>query len=102
LRLAGPCGWVDGFGCATGFAGVELFNHALEAGTIDVGVNLRGGDIAVAEHFLNAAEVGPAGEQVGCKGVAEHVGVNTAKARGGGAAADDLPDERAGEWFAAD
>ena len=36
-----------------------------------VRVFLRGGKRLVAEEFLNGAEVGTVGEQVGCEGVAQ-------------------------------
>jgi len=46
-----------------------LLVDRLQAGRIDVCVNLRGGDIHVSEHFLNASQVGPAGEQLRREGM---------------------------------
>ena len=39
-------------------------------------VDLRGGNVSVTEQFLDHAQVGPAGEQVCCKAVSQHVWVN--------------------------
>lgn len=39
----------------------------------DVRVYLRGGDVGVTEHLLNAAQIGPVREQVGGEGVSQHV-----------------------------
>ena len=52
---------------------VELLVNALEAGCLDMGVDLGGGDIGVAEHFLDGAEVGAVLEEVGCEGVTQGV-----------------------------
>ena len=41
----------------------------LEATTFDVGVDLRRRNIGVAEHRLDRAQIGPALEQMRCKGV---------------------------------
>lgn len=43
------------------------FMAFLKAFAVDGGVNLRGTDIGVAEHFLNCPEVGAVAEQVGGK-----------------------------------
>src|SRR5206468_6814116 len=40
---------------------------------IDVGVELRRGEVGVAEHFLHGAQVGPALEQMGGERMAERV-----------------------------
>lgn len=40
-----------------------------EVGVGDVGVDLGGGDVGVAEHGLDAAEVGAVHEEVGGEGV---------------------------------
>lgn len=45
-----------------------------EALKVDVGVDLGGGEADVAEEFLDDAEVGAAGEEVGGVGVANFVG----------------------------
>ena len=48
---------------------VELTVHFLQASFIHVGVDLRGADIRVAEHFLNDSQVGPTTEQMCRKAV---------------------------------
>ena len=64
-----------------------------EAVLVDVGVDLGGGDIGVAEHFLDDAEVGAVVEEVGGEAVAELVGMDfLVEASGGGAFVDDLLD----------
>ena len=45
-----------------------------QAGDVDVSVDLGGGHVDVAEHFLNGAEIGTAGEQVSGETVAKRVG----------------------------
>jgi len=55
---------------ARGRAGVDL----LQVVGQDVGVNLRGGEVGMAEHFLDVADVGPALEHLSGAGVAERVG----------------------------
>ena len=61
-----------------------------------VRVQLGGGEIGMAEHFLNAAKVGAAFEEVRRKGVAQQVRVDSRRlqARAGGETAQDQ--ERAG------
>lgn len=51
-----------------------LFVRVDEAGGVDGGVDLSGGDAGVAQDFLDDAEVGPVGEEVRGEGVAEKVG----------------------------
>ncbi len=48
---------------------VKLPMHLLQAFLIDVGVDLRRGDVGVAEHFLDHAQVGTVVQQVGGEGV---------------------------------
>ena len=68
----------------------------------DVGVQLCGGEVGVPEHLLDAAEVGPAFEQVRREGVPEKVRMDALglELGFGGEAAQDQ--ERAGprEWAA--
>ncbi len=45
-----------------------------EVGVGDVGVDLGGGDVGVAEHSLNGAEVGTVHKEVGSEAVAQSVG----------------------------
>ena len=44
------------------------------SGLVDVGVDLRGLDVAVAEEFLHDAEIGAAAEEVGGEAVAQGMG----------------------------
>ena len=62
----------------------------------EVGVDLRGGDVGVAEEGLDGAEVGSALDHVGSAAVAELVG-----AGGGVAGFDEAPDPTAAERLAA-
>ena len=64
-----------------------------EAVLVDVGVDLGGGDVGVAEHFLDDAEVGAVVEEVGGEAMAELVGMDfLGEASSGGAFVDDLFD----------
>ncbi len=45
-----------------------------EAGLVDMGVALGGGEAGVAEKLLDGAQIGAAGQQVGCEGVPQGVG----------------------------
>lgn len=54
--------------------GVELLMYLAEVGVGDVGVDLSGGDVGVAEHGLDGANVGAVHEEVGGEAVAEGVG----------------------------
>ena len=53
--------------------GVVLLDHLGEAVGGDVGVDLGGGDVGVAEQGLHDAQVGAAFEQVGGEGVTQDV-----------------------------
>lgn len=84
-------------------ARVEFFDHGLEAAFFDVGVNLRGRDVGVAEEFLNDAQVGAAAEQVGGEAVAHKMGVDIRFDTGaGGVLFDELADAGSGELFSPD
>ena len=54
-------------------AGVVLAVELDQPGSADVGVDLRGGDVGVAEHGLDRAQVGAALEQMGRERVAQLV-----------------------------
>lgn len=71
-----------------------------ESGLVDVGVELGGGDVGVAEEFLNDSEVCAAVEEVGGEGVSEGVRVDVGEAGAGGETSDDLPDGDAFEGSA--
>src|SRR6478609_3284833 len=63
----------------------------------EVRVELRGGDVGVAEHLLQRAQVAAAREQVRGEGVAERVRAHPlGQARGGGVALNDLVEALAG------
>jgi len=53
---------------------MKLLVDGLEPGSIDVSVVLRGGDVSVAQEFLNDAQIGAAFEQVSGEAVPEGVG----------------------------
>ena len=48
--------------------------HLLNAAEGDMGVLLRGGEAAMAQQFLNEAQIGPVFEQMGGAGMAQGVG----------------------------
>lgn len=74
-----------------------------EAFLVDVGVDLGGRDVGVAEEFLNDAEIGTVLEEVGGEGVAKEVGVDVLVNAGLlSAIFDDLPDTIGGERSATD
>src|SRR4051794_37176605 len=52
---------------------MKLRMHRLEAVLIDVSVDLRRRDIAVAKQFLHDAQVGPAADQVRRETMPQHV-----------------------------
>src|SRR5262249_3186683 len=53
--------------------GVEALDRRLEPLALDMGVNLSGRNIGMAEHLLDSPQIGAAGEQVAGKGVAQHM-----------------------------
>lgn len=54
---------------------MRLAVHILQALLDDVGVELCGGDVRVAQHLLNGAQVRPVFQQMDRKGVSQGVGV---------------------------
>ena len=52
---------------------MEVPHHGLHALVEHVGVDLRGGDVGVAEQLLHDAQVGAVLQQVAREGVAQHV-----------------------------
>ena len=72
------------------FAWVEALVLVFEVCAVDVRVDLRGGDVRVAEELLHDAEVGAADEHVGREGMAEHVRMHLGAADGAGGSLDDL------------
>lgn len=75
--------------------------NGFEAGRFNLGVNLGGGDVGMAEHHLDRAQIGTARQQVGGKGVAQHVGADPVFGPGMDCdAIDDLPEPIAGHGAA--
>ena len=54
-------------------SGVELPMNVLKAGGFHVGVNFRGCDAGVSEHFLDCSQVGAVFQKVRGEAVAQHV-----------------------------
>jgi hypothetical protein len=52
---------------------VEVADHVVEAGGVEMGVDLGGLDAGMAEQLLQHAQVRAAGMHVGGKGMAQHV-----------------------------
>ena len=68
-----------------------------------MGVDLGGGDVRVAEEFLNNAQVGSTAEEVSGEAVAHEVGIDIRfDASAGGVLFDELADAWGGELFAPD
>ena len=53
--------------------GVMLFDEASEPLLYDMGIDLRGGNIGVAEKLLHRAEIGAPLQEMAGKGVTEHM-----------------------------
>ncbi len=71
---------------------MELFVQPFQPLTGDMGIYLRGRQVRVAEHDLNAAQVRPILQQVGGEGMPEGVGRNAlGYARFEGPLLDDVP-----------
>jgi hypothetical protein len=51
-----------------------LIDQLLEPFVEHVSVDLGGGDIGVSEQFLDSAQIGATGQQMACKGMAQHMG----------------------------
>ena len=71
---------------------MEVFDGIAEFAAIDMGVDLGGGDVRVAEKVLDDTEICASCEQVRREGMAEHVGVDSFESGLFGASVDDLPD----------
>ena len=70
---------------------MKLLVHASEVRAVDVGVDLRGRDVGVAQELLQNPQVGATHQHVRRKAVPEHVRMNVAEPRRLGVLADDLP-----------
>ena len=75
---------------------MKLLVNAGEVVGIDVGVDLGGGNVGVAEELLDDAEVGTMAKQVAGEGVSQDVRVDVLLDAGSaGNVFDDLPDATA-------
>jgi hypothetical protein len=59
---------------------VKVANHLVEAGRVEMGVDLSGLDAGMAEQLLQHTQVRAAGVHVGGKGMAQHVRRNSHRA----------------------
>jgi len=57
-------------------AGVELAMDSFESVLIDVGVDLGRGNIGMAEHFLDDAQIGAIAEEMGSETVSQEMWIN--------------------------
>ncbi len=82
-------------------AGVEFFVDEPKAVAVDVGINLGGGDIDVAEHLLDASQVGATCQKMRGETVAKGLGGEVAaEACAGGVFFYKAPDFDAAEGSA--
>ena len=56
------------------FAGEVLVVDFFEAGLLDMGVDLGGGDAGMAQHGLDGPQIRAMVQQVGGEGMAKHMG----------------------------
>lgn len=83
-------------------AGMKPLMYRFEAVTVNMGVNLSGGDIGVAEHHLDGAQVRTTRQQVGGEGMAQHVRADFSADPGAlGCLPDDLPEAVSGHCCSA-
>src|ERR1041384_3225352 len=79
---------------------MKLPVHFFKPRAIDVRINLRSGNIGVAEHRLHGSQIGAAFEQMGrermTQGVRRH---SLSNARGQGVAPNEFPETLAGHAF---
>jgi hypothetical protein len=54
-------------------ARVMIVNRLAQPGTHHVRVDLRGSNIGMTEHGLHATQIGPAFQQMSCKGVPQNM-----------------------------
>ena len=79
---------------------VEAMVDGFKAVLIDMRVDLGGGDIGMAEQFLNDPQVGTVAEKVGGKAVSKQMGIDIdLDSRVLGGVFNDLPDAHRGEFF---
>ena len=79
---------------------MESVVDGFEVVLIDVRIDLGGGDIRMAEQFLNDPQVGTVAEKVSGKAVAKQMGIDIdLDSRVLGGVFNDLPDAHRGEFF---
>ena len=67
-----------------------------------MGINLRGGNIGMSQHFLNGTQIGTVGKQMGGKGMAQYMRCNVRCNTGLlPVLLDNLPESLPGKPFAA-
>ena len=82
---------------------VELFDYCFEAAFFNVGIDLSGRYVRMAEQFLDDAQIGSAAQKVRGKAVAHQVWIDICfDARTGGVLFDELADARCRELFSSD
>ena len=62
---------------------MQVANQALEPFVQDVGIDLRGRDVGMAEQCLHDAQVGAVMQKMACEGVAQHMGAHLFRAQPG-------------------
>ena len=67
-------------------------DYFAQARAIHMRIDLRSGNISVAQQFLHDAQIGSPTEQVRCKAVTQHMRIDLVQTSVLGAAANDLPD----------
>jgi hypothetical protein len=78
---------------------MELTMGQGQALGIDVGIDFRGGDVGMAQQFLDHAQVGTMAEQVGGKRVPQQVGIDILLDPGPmHGLLDDSPEARGGQF----
>ncbi len=81
---------------------MKFFMDIFESVLVNMGVDLGGSNIAVAEHHLHGAQVGAVVEQMGGKRMADHMwGDAFVDAGGQGNFSNDLPESQSGHTAAA-
>lgn len=84
-------------------AWVEFFDDGSECAFFDVGVDLGGGDVCVAEEFLDDSEVRTAPEEVCGEAMAQEVWMHVRFKSGAGCVlVQQLADAGGGEFFSTD
>ena len=97
-RVRGGGGWLAVIAViAVLMAGMGLLVHLLEARGVQVGVNLGGGQVGMAQKHLQDPQIGPPGQQVGGKGMPQGMGAQGLHPCLEGILLQELPETLAGE-----